>query len=152
MRKLSCLIIAAICCVFFTSTAQAVDLPITSPFGWRIHPITGTWKFHSGIDIGFDYGTPVNVVMYGQVMMAGDYGDGYGNQVLVYHPLNDTYTRYGHMCQVIVGVGDVIDAGTIIGYVGSTGNSTGPHLHLEYIVPDGSGGYVYADPLSLWGE
>lgn len=152
MKKLSCLM-AVICFLMLSiPTASAVDLPITSPFGWRIHPITGTWKFHSGIDIGFDYGTPVNVVMYGQVVMAGDYDDGYGNQVLVYHPLTDTYTRYGHMCEILVSVGDVIDADTIIGYVGSTGNSTGPHLHLEYIVPDGSGGYVYADPLSLWGE
>ena len=132
-------------------TAFAIDLPVTSPFGWRIHPISGTWKFHSGVDIGFEYGTPVNVLFDGVVVQAGDYDDGYGNQVLCYHPASDTYTRYGHLSEIYVNVNDPVSAGTIIGLVGSTGYSTGPHLHLEYIVPDGSGNYVYADPLSLWG-
>lgn len=134
-----------------TPTEAEESLPVTSPFGWRIHPISGEWKFHSGVDLGYDYGMAVNVLFDGEVIQAGDYGDGYGNQVLVYHPDYDTYTRYCHMCTVTVNVGDYITAETIIGYVGSTGNSTGPHLHLEYIVPDGSGGYLYADPLSLWG-
>lgn len=139
-------------CLMFIPLVYAESLPVTSPFGWRIHPISGTWKFHSGVDLGYEYGTPVNVLFPGQVIQAGNYDDGYGNQVLVYHPDYNTYTRYCHMCEVTVNVGDYVESGTIIGYVGSTGYSTGPHLHLEYIISDGSGGYVYADPLSLWGE
>lgn len=128
----------------------AYDIPVTSAFGWRFHPITGQWKFHAGVDLGYEYGTPVNVLFAGMVVMAGDYDDGYGNQVLMYHPAIDAYTRYGHMNTVEVTTGEEISEQTIIGYVGSTGNSTGPHLHLEYIVADGNGGYIYTDPLLLW--
>lgn len=140
--------------VFFCSglsCAFAYDLPVTSPFGWRVHPITGEWRFHAGVDLGYDYGDAIPALFPGEVIQAGNYGDGYGIQVLLYHPDIDCYTRYGHMCQTTVNVGDTVDANTTIGYVGSTGNSTGPHLHLEYIIPDGNGGYQYTDPLQLWG-
>ena len=120
-------------------------LPVTSPFGWRIHPISGEWKFHAGVDLGYEYG-----IFDGIVIQAGDYGDGYGNQVLLYHSNIDSYTRYCHMSSVTVEIYQQVGAGSIVGYVGSTGYSTGPHLHLEYIVPASGGGYIYTDPLILW--
>ena len=129
---------------------SAVNLPVTSPFGWRIHPITGTWKFHAGVDLGYEYGTPIPALFDGVVLEVGDYGDGYGNQVLLYHSQINSYTRYGHMSQVNVSLNQRVSRGTTIGYVGSTGNSTGPHLHLEYIIPNDSGDYIYTDPLRLW--
>lgn len=129
---------------------HAYPFPVTSEFGWRIHPIYGDWRFHAGVDIGFDYGTPVNCLFDGVVMMAGDYADGYGIQVLMYHPQIDAYTRYAHMQAIYVKGGENLSAGTTIGQVGSTGNSNGPHLHLEYVIPDGNGGYEYTNPLILW--
>lgn len=129
----------------------APDLPVTSPFGWRVHPITGAWKFHSGVDLGYDFGSSVPALFDGIVVQAGNFDDGYGNQVMLYHPANDCYTRYAHMDSICVGTGDNVAVGQTIGYVGSTGFSTGPHLHLEYIVRSADGGYEYADPLSLWG-
>lgn len=133
-----------------SSFAHAEDLPVTSPFGWRIHPITGEWKFHSGVDLGYDYGTLVPAMFDGTVIQAGNFGDGYGNQVLLYHESIDAYTRYGHLSEVYVAAGDYVMGGQTIGAVGSTGNSTGPHLHLEYIIRAEDGGYEYVDPLSLW--
>ena len=127
----------------------AVDLPITSYFGWRIHPITGEYKFHSGLDLGYDDGTLVPAIFNGVVVTAGNLHDGYGNQVLIYHAESNTYTRYAHLQSVYVAVDDVVNQGEAIGEVGSTGNSTGPHLHLEYIVFNGYQ-YEYADPLTLW--
>lgn len=135
---------------FMTSGAHGNALPISSPFGWRIHPIYGDWRFHAGLDLAYEYGTPISVLFDGLVVMAGDYGDGYGGQVLVYHQSSDTYTRYAHCMTVFVLPGDFVAAGDTIAVVGSTGNSTGPHLHIEYIVPDGNGGYIYADPMILW--
>ncbi|MBR3622654.1 MAG: M23 family metallopeptidase, partial [Selenomonadaceae bacterium] len=125
-------------------------LPVTSHFGWRIHPIYGTWKFHSGVDLGYDYGTLVISLFDGTVISAGDYKDGYGNQVLIYHSNYDVYTRYAHLQAVYVSVGSQVSGGSYIGEVGSTGNSTGPHLHFEYIVRDANGNYVYTDPLCLF--
>ena len=81
---------------------QAIDFPVTSPFGWRIHPISGEWKFHSGVDLGYDYGEYIGSLFDGQVVIAANLGDGYGNQVLIYHPAIDSYTRYGHCSQLHV--------------------------------------------------
>ena len=92
----------------------------------------------------------MNVLFAGEVVQSGNFADGYGNQVLVYHPDMDAYTRYAHLQAVYVSAGSWVDAGTIIGLVGATGNVTGPHLHLEYIISDGEGGYNYTDPLVLW--
>ena len=131
-------------------SVNAANLPVTSPFGWRIHPITGGWKFHAGVDLGYEYGTSIPALFDGIVLEAGDYSDGYGNQVLIYHQQINSYTRYGHMSSVVVRLNQAVRRGEVIGYVGSTGNSTGPHLHLEYIIPNGTGGYVYTDPLVLW--
>ena len=131
-------------------SVPAADLPVTSAFGWRIHPISGEWKFHTGVDLGYAEGTPVPALFDGVVIQSGDYGDGYGNQVLLYHSAYDVYTRYAHMSDVYVSVNQYIPQGTVIGLVGATGYVIGAHLHLEYIVRGVDGGYVYADPLVLW--
>ena len=80
----------------------------------------------------------------------GNKEDGYGNQVLLYHPYYDVYTRYAHMAAVYVRADQYVAQGEIIGLVGATGYVTGAHLHLEYIVRDADGNYIYADPLVLW--
>ena len=131
------------------TTAQAIDFPVTSPFGWRIHPISGEWKFHAGVDLGYEYGSYIVALFDGQVLIADDLGDGYGNQVLIYHPAIDAYTRYAHCSTLHVAAGQFVNAGQVIAQVGSTGYSTGAHLHLEYIIKAG-GVYQYANPLSLW--
>lgn len=148
MRKIIIAITMAV--LLSSSVLYAADLPVTSPFGWRIHPITGEWRFHTGVDLGYDIGTPITALYDGGVVQAGDYADGYGNQVLLYHPAYDCYTRYAHMAAVYVIPGQNIAAGAIIGTVGRTGNVTGAHLHLELIVRDANGAYTYVDPLILW--
>jgi Membrane proteins related to metalloendopeptidases len=139
-------------CVFFclSNSCSAADLPVTSPFGWRSDPVTGEWKFHAGVDLGYDYGAGIPALFDGVVISAGNNDDGYGNCVLLYHPAIDAYTRYGHCSALYVAVGDNVVAGQLIAAVGSTGKSTGPHLHLEYIV-DTPDGYQYTNPLVLWG-
>lgn len=134
----------------YFSQTEAANLPITSEFGWRIHPITGEYKFHAGVDLGYDYGTPVATLFDCVVVMAGDYNDGYGKQVLMYHTAYDVYTRYAHLQAVYVTVGSELVGNTLVGEVGSTGNSTGPHLHLEYMARDSAGNYIYVDPLCLF--
>ena len=134
----------------FVETCFAASLPVTSSFGWRVHPLTGEWTFHAGVDLGYDFGAGIPALFDGFVVSSGNYEDGYGNQVLIYHSDIDSYTRYGHMSVLYVSPGEYVSQGQIIGLIGSTGNSTGPHLHLEYIIPDGAGGYQYADPLILW--
>lgn len=126
------------------------SLPVSSQYGWRVHPISGEWKFHAGLDLAYDAGTSIPALFAGQVVQCGDYSDGYGNQVLLYHAASDTFTRYCHCSSLYVSLGEYVGAGTIIATVGSTGYSTGPHLHLEYIVSSGDGAYAYADPLSLF--
>ena len=80
-----------------SSLAMAADLPVTSPFGWRVHPITGTWKFHAGVDLGYEAGSGVPALWDGQVVQCGNFDDGYGNQVMLYHAAVDAYTRYAHL-------------------------------------------------------
>ena len=103
--------------------------PITSPFGYRVHPIFGTTIYHSGIDIGVDYGTPIHAADSGTVIYAG-WIDGYGNTVIIDHGNNIT-TLYGHNSSLAVSDGQSVSKGTVIAYAGSTGNSTGPHCHFE---------------------
>ena len=131
------------------SIAGAVDFPITSPFGWRIHPISGEYKFHAGVDLGFEYGAGIVALFDGQVIIADDLGDGYGYQVLIYHPMIDAYTRYAHCSQLFVNVGNQVTSGQVIAAVGSSGYTTGPHLHLEYMPKIGDQ-YIYTYPLTLW--
>ena len=150
LKKLAGLLLIAVTAFAVTASAQAESLPVSSHFGWRVHPITGAYKFHAGVDLAYDFGMAVPSLFDGTVAAAGDYGDGYGYQVLVYHDTLDCYTRYAHLSSVFVQPGEFVSSGYTVGLVGSTGVSTGPHLHLEYIVRSGDGGYEYADPLSLW--
>lgn len=106
---------------------------ITSSFGWRIHPIFKSRTFHSGLDIGAPYGAAVRASNSGRVIYAGWYG-GYGKVVILDHgryngiPIT---TLYAHLSSYNVGVGDTVARGQSVGRVGSTGYSTGPHLHFE---------------------
>lgn len=144
MKKLLVLLL-----IFFNSAA-ASELPVTSEFGWRVHPISGEWKFHSGVDLGFEYGTGIAALFDGEVIISADLNDGYGNQILIYHEQLDAYTRYAHCAELFVAAGEKVQAGDLIATVGSSGYSTGPHLHLEYIISDLQGGYIYINPLILW--
>lgn len=146
-KKIFCLL--ATLMILGSSVALAEDLPVTSSFGWRVHPISGGYKFHSGVDLGYPYGTGILALFDGVVVDAGNFNDGYGNQVLIYGQADDTFTRYAHCSEVYVSAGEEVKAGQMIATVGSTGNSTGAHLHLEYIVPV-EGGYQYADPMVLF--
>ncbi len=101
---------------------------LTCPFGPRIHPITGVYSNHSGVDIGASYGSPIYACASGTVTTA-TYGTAYGYYVTINHG-NGFSTLYGHMIRYTVSAGDYVTRGEIIGYVGSTGWSTGPHLHL----------------------
>lgn len=102
---------------------------ITSCVGYRYHPISGQWKYHSGMDIGSQYGDSIWASDGGTVCIAGVNG-GYGNCVMIDHG-NGYYTLYGHMSSIAVSVNQTVSQGQVIGYVGSTGYSTGPHLHFE---------------------
>jgi len=103
--------------------------PVVSGFGYRDNPIGGGSGFHSGLDIAASSGTPIRACRSGTVMIAGWQG-GYGNAVVIDHG-GGMATLYGHQSQIAVSVGEKVLAGEVIGYVGSTGNSTGPHLHFE---------------------
>lgn len=109
----------------------SLPVSITSAFGWRIHPITGAMRFHYGTDLGAPMGTPVLAAYSGRVAIA-DFMNGYGLTVVMRHASPDAQTLYGHMSEIFVHPGEVIEQGQVIGRVGSTGNSTGPHLHFEY--------------------
>ena len=103
--------------------------PITSPFGWRTHPIFGSQRFHSGLDIGGDYGMEIHAAKAGVVSHAGWIG-GYGNTVMIDHG-GGIVTLYGHNQSLNVSVGQQVSQGQVIAFCGSTGNSTGPHCHFE---------------------
>ena len=103
---------------------------ITSKFGYRVHPIFGTTKYHSGVDIAAGYGSTIQAAAGGTVSIA-EYSDSYGYYCVIYHT-NGTTTLYAHMNEMpCVSVGQTVSAGQVIGYVGSTGWSTGPHCHFE---------------------
>lgn len=102
---------------------------ITSYFGWRTHPVFGTTKYHSGMDIGVDYGTPILAADSGTVIYSGWLG-GYGYAVMIDHG-SGLVTLYGHNQALNVYEGQYVTKGTCIAYAGSTGYSTGPHCHFE---------------------
>ena len=103
--------------------------PITSYYGWRTHPIFGTTKYHSGMDIAVDYGTPIVAADSGTCVYSGWLG-GYGNCVMIDHG-GGLVTLYGHNSSLCVGEGQAVGKGQLIAYAGSTGYSTGPHCHFE---------------------
>lgn len=102
---------------------------ISSTFGTRFHPIDKKVKFHGGLDVAIPTGTRVNSAADGVVSFAGKKG-GYGNLVIVQHP-DGRETRYGHLDKILVATGDSVSGGQEIAKSGSTGKSTGPHLHFE---------------------
>ncbi len=102
---------------------------VTSDFGGRVDPLAGEHRHHDGLDLAAPEGTPVLAVRGGVVRRAGDAG-GYGNLVEIDHGDGVT-TRYAHQAELRVAPGDRVEAGDVLGTVGSTGRSTGPHLHLE---------------------
>ncbi len=102
---------------------------ITSGFGWRMHPILGYERFHSGMDFGADYGSSIYAADAGVVIFAGWYG-GYGNAVIIDHG-NGLTTLYGHTSELYVAEGQPVQRGQAVAAVGSSGLSTGPHLHFE---------------------
>jgi murein DD-endopeptidase MepM/ murein hydrolase activator NlpD len=108
---------------------RPVPGPVTSPFGWRIHPILGTRRFHNGVDLGAAYGTPIHAADKGTVVHAGWWG-AYGQAVILDHG-SGMSTLYGHMSSVACSEGQTVRRGQVIGYVGATGWATGPHLHFS---------------------
>lgn len=102
---------------------------ISSPFGYRIHPVLGTKKLHTGIDIPAPTGTPAVAVASGTVIYSGVQGS-YGNTVMIRHD-NGLVSLYAHNSSLIVKVGDRVKKGQVVTKIGSTGRSTGPHLHFE---------------------
>jgi len=101
---------------------------ITSGFEYRYHPITGKYHLHGGIDFACTEGKPIFSALGGKVVVA-NYHSSYGNHVVVNH--GDKYTLYAHMIQLYVKNGDIIEQNQVVGACGSTGDSTGPHLHFE---------------------
>jgi murein DD-endopeptidase MepM/ murein hydrolase activator NlpD len=116
----------------------AIPSVISSAFGWRIHPITGNQRFHTGTDLAAPMGTPVLAAYAGQVAIA-DFLNGYGLTITLAHNQGTQETLYAHLSEIFVEPGELVKQGEVIGRVGSTGNSTGPHLHFEFrqLTPDG---------------
>lgn len=117
---------------------------LTSPYGYRVNPVSGIYKLHAGCDIGASYGTSIYAAAGGTVILAG-WNGGYGNCVMINHG-NGYTTLYAHMSSIAVSSGQSVSMGQTIGYVGSTGNSTGPHLHFE-VRSSSSGGTI--DPMNF---
>lgn len=109
---------------------------VTSGYGWRTIALYGSARFHAGIDIGASMGTPILAADGGNVIVSS-YDGGYGNYVMINHG-DGRSTLYGHMSSRGVSVGQTVTQGQVIGYVGSTGNSTGPHIHFEVRVNGGT--------------
>ena len=103
--------------------------PVTSYFGYRYHPILHFTRFHAGIDIGAGWGSPIVAAADGQVAAAG-WAGGYGREVQIAHG-GGIMSLYGHMSEIVTSPGSYVHAGQVIGYVGSSGLSTGPHVHFE---------------------
>lgn len=103
---------------------------VTSPYGYRVHPIYGDRRLHSGTDLGAPEGMPVLAAHAGYVKYA-DWGDGYGKMIILEYADGKYQTYYAHLSEILVKEGDAIRPRQVIGKVGSTGGVTGPHLHFE---------------------
>lgn len=103
---------------------------IASGYGYRIDPVYKTTKFHAGLDFSAPQGTPIYATADGKVTTAGNMGNGYGNHVIINHGYGYE-TLFGHMVRVKARNGQMVKRGEVIGWVGSTGKSTGPHCHYE---------------------
>ncbi len=121
----------------------SLPAPITSLFGWRMHPVHQNWRFHAGTDLGSPAGTPVLATRSGKVAVADALG-GYGLTVILRHDDGDLESRYAHLSKLAVQAGEWVEQGEVIGLVGSTGTATGPNLHFE-IRQLTSQGWVAAD-------
>lgn len=115
-------------------TAPPLSAAVSSPFGYRADPFTGAVRFHAGVDIAAAYGREVPSAGAGRVVFSGAQG-GYGNTVIVEHE-SGIRTRYAHLSSIQVEAGAKVETGTVVGRVGSSGRSTGPHLHFE-VLQDG---------------
>lgn len=102
---------------------------ITSPYGYRIHPISGEYKLHTGVDVGAPIGTNFVAMESGKVILA-TYNGSYGNCVIIDHG-NNVKTLYAHGSKILVKTNQIVKKGQAVLAVGSTGNSTGPHAHFE---------------------
>jgi murein DD-endopeptidase MepM/ murein hydrolase activator NlpD len=115
--------------------SQGMRMPVngrvTSGFGSRFHPILGYRRMHAGLDLAASYGSPIVAAADGRVASAG-WSGGYGNLVRISHA-GGLQTMYGHMSRIVARSGEMVRQGQLIGYVGSTGLSTGPHLHYEVL-------------------
>jgi len=115
--------------------SQSMEMPVngrlTSGFGSRFHPILGYRRFHAGLDLAAAAGTPIVAAADGKVVSAG-WAGGYGRAVMIVHA-SGIETKYGHMSRIAAYVGETVHRGDVIGYVGSSGLSTGPHLHFEVL-------------------
>lgn len=112
-----------------SALALPANGPVTSYFGYRYHPILHFTRFHAGLDIGAGWGSPIVAAADGRVVSAG-WSGGYGREVEIAHG-GGTVSRYGHMSEIVAQPGSFVRRGELIGYVGSSGLSTGPHLHFE---------------------
>lgn len=119
----------------------------SSSFGFRLHPILGIWRLHAGQDLAAPEGTPVVAALSGRVVSSGLAG-GYGLAIEIEHANPRRRTLYGHLSELYVKPGERVRQGEVIGRVGSTGLSTGPHLHFELRLPQ-AGGWVAVDPGDL---
>jgi murein DD-endopeptidase MepM/ murein hydrolase activator NlpD len=119
----------------------------TSGFGWRLHPLLGIWRLHAGEDLAAPEGTPVVAALSGRVVSSGVAG-GYGLAVELEHQRPLRRTIYGHLSELYVKPGEWVRQGEVVGRVGSTGLSTGPHLHFE-LRRAADGGWVAMDPGDL---
>jgi murein DD-endopeptidase MepM/ murein hydrolase activator NlpD len=119
--------------------------PLTSPFGWRVHPISRQRRLHSGVDFEAPHGAPIVAAISGQVVVAGWHG-GHGKTVVIERQ-GKLQTLYAHMSKMTVKQGQTVKQGELIGFVGSTGRSTGAHLHFETLIPgSGKDNWVAVDP------
>lgn len=114
------------------SGAPLARLRLSSGFGMRVHPLLGGYRLHKGVDLAAVAGSPIRATADGVVARADWFG-GYGLTVQLEH-VGGVETRYGHMSRLNVDAGQRVRKGDTIGYVGSTGRSTGPHLHYEVLV------------------